>query len=194
MHRHWLLSSTFYGTWLPGDERGFVGRVRDARPDDPDSPFRFVHDVPGTPCDEDLPGLEQASAERMNGPPIYVARPHAEVLVAQFLETAKYRGWDVLAISIMVNHFHLVARVPGDPSPTKVLGDFKGYGSRALNTRFGRPASETWWTYGGSKRKLPDGRAVAAAIEYVLYKQYNPLVTWSPETGLVYGAPPRPVR
>jgi len=38
--RSWLLSNTFYGTWLPGDERGSVTSVRDARPDDPESAFR----------------------------------------------------------------------------------------------------------------------------------------------------------
>jgi len=28
----WLLTWTTYGTWLPGDERGFVGFIQDARP------------------------------------------------------------------------------------------------------------------------------------------------------------------
>jgi hypothetical protein len=29
MDRFWLLTWTTYGTWLPGDERGFVSEVRD---------------------------------------------------------------------------------------------------------------------------------------------------------------------
>ena len=131
MDRYWLLTSTFYGTWLPGDERGFVGRVRDARPDDPPSPFRFIHDMPGTPYDEGLAGLKGASADRMTGPPVFIDRSHAEVVLAQFQETARYRGWELLAVAIMANHVHLVVGVPGDPNPTKVLGDFKAYGSRA---------------------------------------------------------------
>jgi REP element-mobilizing transposase RayT len=185
MHRFWLLSSTFYGTWMPGDGRGFVGRVRDARTDDESSsPFRFVHDIPGTPCDADLSGLERASAERMTGPPIPVERPHAVVLTDQFRETAAYRRWDLLAAAVMVNHVHLVVGVLGDPDPTKILGDFKSYGSRALSARFGKPMSGTWWTYGGSKRKLPNAKAVADAVNYVLHKQYNPLLTWSPASGV----------
>jgi hypothetical protein len=67
--------------------------------------------------------------------------------------------------------------VPGDPDPTKVLGDFKSYGSRALTAQCGNPASDTWWTYGGSKRKLPNEAAVLAAIEYVR-SQHDPLVVW----------------
>ena len=63
----------------------------DERPDDPPATTRIEHDVPGTPYDEDLPGLERASAERMKGPPVYVEMVHAEILVAQFRETAAYR-------------------------------------------------------------------------------------------------------
>lgn len=180
MSRRWLLTSTFYGTWLPGDQRGFVGRVWDVRPDDPADANRVVHDVPGTPYDEDIPGLQRASAELMKGPPIYVEAEHAEILIRQFRETAAYRKWKILAVAVMANHIHLVVETPDDVDPTKVLGDFKAYGSRALTARFGKPKSGTWWTYNGSKRLLPDNQAVLDATSYVLYKQYKPLLTWSP--------------
>jgi len=66
-----------------------------------------------------------------------------------------------------------------------MLADFKAYASRALNRSFGKPPSDTWWTTNGSKRKLKDELALAAEIHYVLYKQPNPLVVWSPETGRI---------
>lgn len=179
MHHYWLLTSTFYGTWLPGDRRGFVGRVRDVRADEPPTEVRIEHDIPGTPYDEDMPGLERASAERMKGPPIFVEREHAEILLVQFRETASHRKWNLLAVAIMANHIHLIVRTPQDANPTKVLGDFKAYGSRALTARFGKPASGTWWTSRGSKRMLRDEMALMNAIVYVLHKQYNPLVVWS---------------
>jgi REP element-mobilizing transposase RayT len=180
MFRHWLLTSSFYGTWLPGDRRGFVGRVRDVRPEEPPDTARIEHDIPGTPYDEDMPGLERASAELMKGPPIYIELAHADLLLRQFRETAEFRRWPLLAVAIMTNHIHLVVRTPAEANPTKVLGDFKAYGSRPLTARYGKPASETWWTYSGSKRILPDERAVADAVYYVLYKQCKPLLTWAP--------------
>jgi len=67
MDRYWLLTSTTYGTWLPGDFRGFVSNVRDVGANDqgadaPRSPAREVrHNVPGTPYDADLPGLERSA-------------------------------------------------------------------------------------------------------------------------------------
>lgn len=129
-----------------------------------------------------MPGLYKSAESQLQCEPVLFQKNHARILLDQFQETAEYRGWALLATSIMANHFHLVVRVQGDPSPDKLLVDFKAYGTRALNREFGKLESETWWTSGGSKRKLPDEAAVRAAIHYVLHKQPNPLVTWFPES------------
>jgi REP element-mobilizing transposase RayT len=151
---------------------------------------RIVHNRPLTEYDADLPELRQAAEQQLRGPPVYLALPHAEALLVQFQETATHRGWTLRAVAIMFNHFHIVVGVTGDPSPSKVLGDFKSWGTRCLGRCFGAPKSETWWTERGSKRKLEDAQAVADAVHYVLYEQPHPLLTWSPETGLHHGPPP----
>jgi REP element-mobilizing transposase RayT len=191
MDRYWLLSNTCYATWLPGAARGFVGRVWEHRPFDPEEDPRVAHELLGTPYDEDMPGLERAAGELIKGPPIHLETAHAEIALAQFRETAGFRGWEIRAVAVMFNHFHIVVGVPGDPKPGKILGDFKSWATRALTKRFGPPLSGTWWTERGSKRRLKDTEALSGAVYYVLYDQPNPLVTWSPETGLHYGRPPR---
>jgi REP element-mobilizing transposase RayT len=98
-------------------------------------------------------------------------------VLQQFQETARYRKWELFAAAIMTNHVHLVVGVGGDSDPTKVLGDFKSYASRALNRASGNPGNGTWWTYAGSKRKLKDEAALAAAINY-LKSQQGALVIW----------------
>lgn len=192
MDRYWFLTNTTYGTWLPGSERGFVGHVWEHRTDEPPDDRRIIHNLPGTPYDEDIDGLHRRSRELMKGQPINFERTHAEVFWKQILETAEFRKWQILTVAIMYNHFHIVVGVIGDPQPGKILGDFKSWGTRALSREFGTPASETWWTERGSKRKLSNEAALLAAIHYVLYEQPNPLLTWSPETGLHFGYPPRP--
>jgi len=192
MERHWLLSNTCYGTWLPGSARGFIGRVWEHRPLDLEEAPRVAHDLPDTPYDEKIPGFEQAARERMKGPPVHLEASHAEILLTQFRETAGHRGWEIRAVAITFNHFHIVVGVPDDPEPSKILGDFKSWATRALSKYFGAPPSKIWWTERGSKRKLPTENALAAAIHYVLYDQPGPLLTWSPETGLHYGPPPKP--
>ena len=183
--RHWFLTNTTYGTWLPGDEHGSVTSVRDRRSTDIPSTVRFEHDLPGTPVEDEIPGLYEAAKEAMKGPPIYLDVEKAETVLAQFLETGGFRGWFPLAIAIMCNHWHMVVQVDGDPKPEKILADFKAYATRALNRKFGRPASETWWTSKGSKRKLSDDEALGNANNYVLYKQPDPLVVWSPKLGRI---------
>src|SRR4051812_10061034 len=108
MSRHWLLTSTFYGNWLPGDRRGFVSRVRDERSDDPETHVRLVHDLPGTLYDEDIRGLYQSAAENLKCPPICISLRHAGLLSAQFQETVACRCWVLHALTIMVDHVHWV--------------------------------------------------------------------------------------
>ena len=172
MDRYWLLTTTTYGTWLPGDARGFVGRIKDGP-----GP-RFERDMPGMPYEADLRGLWLASRQLMKGPAIWLKLSQAQALLAQFQETATHRGWLLLAVAVMVNHAHIVVGVPGDPDPEDILRDFKSYGSRALNRRWSKPINGTWWTESGSKRKLPNGEAVCDAIDYVVHRQWRPLVIW----------------
>jgi REP element-mobilizing transposase RayT len=171
MDRFWFLTSTTYGTWLPGDDRGSVTTVWNAP-----GP-RKRHNIPGTPCDESMPGLQASARAALKEAPIYFTRAQAEALLAQFQETAEYRGWLLLAVAIMANHCHILVGVRGDPEPDVILGNFKSYGSRALNRHWGKPACGTWWTEGGSKRKKVGKDAVHDAIQYTR-GQEHPLVIW----------------
>jgi REP element-mobilizing transposase RayT len=183
MSRHWLITSTTYGTWLPGDERGFVSTVRD--PSGPPTGPRVRHNQFGTPYDADMPELRESARKLLKAPSIFLDLAKAKVISAQFQETATYREWDMHGFSIMVNHFHVVVTASEEVPSTKILGDFKSYASRALNGRWGKPANGTWWTESGSRRPLPNEKALEDAIDYVLYRQPNPLVVWSKQLGIL---------
>jgi REP element-mobilizing transposase RayT len=172
--RFWLLTWTTYGTWLPGDERGFVSRMKEGP-----GP-RVEHDAVSTPYDADLPGLKRSSELTPKSPPVSLTRSQAEILFNQFQQTASVRRWSLLAVAIMARHIHLFVGVPGDPEPEGLLRDFKSYGSRALNRCWPKPASGTWWTESGSKRKKEAEAAIRAAIKYVR-DQPNPLIVWLAE-------------
>ena len=102
------------------------------------------------------------------------------IVQVQFEETARHRGYSIVVGAVMNNHVHLVVGVTGDPDPSDLLRDFKSYASRALNRRFGKPESGTWWTEQGSKRKVNDARHFEAVIVYVS-GQENPLAIWQGE-------------
>ena len=161
--RVWHLTWTCYGSRLPGDGRGFVGRVRERRADDSPAPRRS-HNRVGTEIDRAMPGLERSARAKMTEVPARLSATHAAALVEQFGETASFRGWRLLAVAVMADHVHLVVGVTGDPDPESLLRDFKAYGSRRLNGIGGR---RRWWTDGGSTRKKADRDAALGAVRYV---------------------------
>ena len=171
MDRYWFLTWTTYGQWLPGDPRGCVTRVRNS------GTPRIEHDQVGTPNDADIPELLKSAQIALKCPPVRLSSEQAAVLLTQFQETAAHRGWLLVAVGIMANHMHLVTGVPGDPDPEKILQTYKSYGSRSLNKSWTKPASETWWTESGSRRKLKDEAAIYTTIEYIRNQEY-PLLIW----------------
>ena len=136
---------------------------------------RIAHDQPQTPVVAPIPGLHASAEKRLACPPVRLLEEHAVILIEQFEQTAAHRSWGLKAAAIMANHIHLVVGVIGDPEPDTLLRDFKSYGSRALNRNWPTPASGTWWTASGSRRKLADEAALRAAIEYV-QSQEHPLI------------------
>ena len=177
MDRYWLITSTTYGTWLPGDRRGFVSPVR------AEDGGLETHNIPGTPCETDLPRLARSARRHLRGRPVRFTRDQAATLLAQFRETAEYRQWELVAAAVMPTHFHVVVGVSGDPDPSGMLRDLKSYGSRALNAHRQCGHDGKWWSESGSKRKLPDAEAVRAAVRYVRGQQ-GALVVWQqPESG-----------
>ena len=170
--RFWLLTWTTYGTWLPGDKRGFVSPVSDAT-----LGKRAKHNIIETPYDADVPQLRKEATANLKCAPIYLNLTQAEAIFDQLQETAAHRKWLLLATAIMRNHVHVVVGVPSDTDPENILRDFKAYASRRLNKDCPKPASETWWTASGSKRKLPNDQAIIDAAAYVR-DQSSPLVLW----------------
>ena len=171
MDRYWLITWTCYGTWLPGDARGFVSYVEV-------DGGRTIHNVPGTPFDADMPNMKAFAQSIMKGPPVRLDERDADSLIEQYQETSRIRGWELQAASVMFNHTHVVVGVPGDPDPKRILETLKSWATRAVKKRQPLPPNGTFWTVNGSKRKLKNDDAVRDGVVYVVRKQPNPLAIW----------------
>ena len=88
----------------------------------------------------------------------------ADTLVEQFRETAEFRRRALQAVAVMHDPVHIVVGAGDELDAAKALGDFKSWGTRTPARRFVEPGSQTWWTERGAKRRLPDERAIAAAV------------------------------
>ncbi|MCE9528367.1 MAG: transposase, partial [Planctomycetales bacterium] len=155
MDRYWLLTWTTYGTWLPGDARGFVSAVDDG------TGGTVIHNISGTPFDADWHHLREYAKSRLDGGPVLLDSKEASIIADQLHETARHRGWQLTSIAIMRNHIHVVVGVAGDPPPETLLRDFKSYASRALNQALGFKAKR--WTESGSRRRLKTDDAILSA-------------------------------
>jgi REP element-mobilizing transposase RayT len=166
--RYAIVTSTTYGTWLPGSNRGFVCNVIDAAGN------REIHNDYGTPCDADLPGLLMYAKSQMKSETIIFNIEQAETILAQWhKETAKLH-WHLFVVAIMNNHFHLVVAAPSEIDKEDFLRTFKSRASFALNKKYGK---QTWWTTSGSVQYSFDEQAHRARIEYVR-NQKNKLLLW----------------
>jgi REP element-mobilizing transposase RayT len=180
--RYWFFTWRTYGTWLPGED-GFVGFYRRLTGE------RIIDHVIDGDFADPMPALAAHARGLLKSEPILLDLPRAETLLTQFHETATYRGWQIDAVAILTTHAHIVFGVPGDPDPSRMLGDWKSYGSRALNRRFGRQPE--WWAERGSKRRLKTALSRWGAIRYVR-DQENPLLVWLSDdaTAILADLPP----
>ena len=155
-----LVTSTTYGKWLPGDERGFVDGSE--------------QNLYGTPCRKNEPELKRHAKDRMKDEPVFLNREQAETVLAQWQKEVRKLGWHLFVVAVMSNHFHLVVAAPRDVDKAALLNRFKTRASFALNKQYGK---RTWWTSSGSVRFSFDEPALQARINYVK-NQENPLVLW----------------
>lgn len=146
----YFLTWTSYGTWLPGDARGFV--------DDEHNQFA-------------TPYLEGSSAVREQA--LLMLKEPAFVLSAldrcdvedQIRDTCALRKWAIHALNVRTNHVHVVVAA-SHPAPQHVAGLLKSWGTRRLKASGRHPGRTRFWTNQGSNRYLFDDVSLAAAIAY----------------------------
>jgi REP element-mobilizing transposase RayT len=146
-----------YGTWLPGDERGWVEYHRGWQ--FPDPVRRLEASAIMT---EDACRLDPQQREAVH---------------QQIAETCRHRGWQLHAVNCRTNHLHVVVTAPVDPKV--VRSQLKAWCTRKLKSLAGAldPAAtvrENWWAERGSQRYLNDEVSLEAAIIYVRDGQDGP--------------------
>jgi REP element-mobilizing transposase RayT len=100
-----------YGTWLPGDTRGWVE-------------YRHGWQLPD-------PVRELEAAARMTEDACRLNAQQREAVQQQIAETCGRRGWHLHAVNCRSNHVHVVVSA-GDTPPKKIRTDLKAWATRCL--------------------------------------------------------------
>jgi REP element-mobilizing transposase RayT len=146
----YFLTWTTYGTWLPGDARGWVNR----------------HDKDGQVVSSGNSALESHARNLMPEPPVVLDPLMRQAADAAMRHACIEFGWMIHALEVRSNHVHIVLTA-NDASPGKAMGSLKVRGTQSLNALLPGTNREHWWTRDGSKRLLTSPAAVQGAIEYV---------------------------
>ncbi len=154
----YFLTWTTYGTWLPGDERGWTK----------------WHGGPQLPSEP----LRQYSTAKMVESAITLDPPQRELVDATIRRHCEIRQWSLHALNVRTNHVHVVVTA-NDYSPETVVEQFKAWCTRQLKASLASgnnsvKVRQHWWTEGSSRRTIKRESDVATAIEYVLEAQDRP--------------------
>ena len=133
-----MVTTTSYGSWLPGDLRGYVqdGRILPANP-----------------------ALLNHSKSIMSGSPVYFGERHQVALFAAMQDAAREFGYTLADCSVESWHLHWLVAHGYDAVPTMV-GRLKNRMRQALNV--GRI-----WTEGYYARCLFTDRDIEEARRYI---------------------------
>ena len=139
-----------YGTWLPGDERGWV---------------EYHH---GWQLPDPVQKLEAAA--KMTEDACRLTAKERDAVHEQIAETCRCRGWTLHVVNCRTNHLHVVVTAPVPPN--LVRSQLKAWCTRKLKTlaRSRGPSHkvrENWWAERGSQRYINDEAGLEAAILYV---------------------------
>ena len=146
---------TTYGTWLPGDARGWVQKG---------NPFIQHAD----------PALEQRARKQMREDAIALSDAQRSLIEHTIREHCRIRRWPLHALNVRSSHIHIV--VSADRDAREVMKQLKAWCSRRLSdaerldTRaVARGAGRRrWFTEGGRMKLIDDDTYFEIAVRYVL--------------------------
>jgi REP element-mobilizing transposase RayT len=152
----YFLTWTTYGSWLPGDDRGWSEKPGIFR-----SPS---------------PGIRRAAEQCLTEPILTLDLEQRQIVEETIRAHCIIRKWQLHAVNARTQHVHVVLTAPGR-DPEDVLDQLKAWCTRKLKAQERRTASEAsqirqnWWTQRGSKRRLNNQGSLENAIRYVLEDQ-----------------------
>jgi len=148
---------TTYGTWLPGDARGWVKRR-----------------VWGIQAPDQ--NVEQ-QAKTLMAESAVLLTPDQRALVEQTIaDHCRIRGWTLHAVNARTNHVHVV--VTADRDHDDVRDQFKAWCSQRLSDQAGlrqrvakKAGRRHWFTEGGDTELIDSEEYLQSAITYVTERQ-----------------------
>ena len=145
----YFITWTTYGTWLPGDARG----------------WRKTGNGNMLP----QPRLAEWCRNRLSEQPVVLTLAQRLKVETVCQAHAGIRGWILHAVQARSNHVHLV--VTADKAPKTVRDQFKANATRVLREAPDAITNKTVWTQGGDCEVIDGEENLERVVQYVLEAQ-----------------------
>ena len=157
----YFLTWKTYGTWLPGDQRGWVA-------------YRRGMQIPD-------PVREKTAAARLTESPCYLAELERALVEKTIRDHCGVRKWTLYAVNCRSNHVHVV--VAGNCHPKSIREQLKAWCTRKLKeleecrrkdasvSKKLEQIRQNWWAERGSGYFINDEQGLQAVVFYVEHAQ-----------------------
>lgn len=144
-----FITWTTYGTWLPGDSRGWRKWKKGEQ--------------------QPQPLLEAWCRDRMKEKPVLLNATQREAVEKAIRDHAAIRGWELHGVSVRSNHVHVA--VTAAAPPKRVRDQFKANGTTALRRIPNPIRNEKVWTKGGDIQFIDTDDDLAHVVIYIVEAQ-----------------------
>lgn len=155
----YFLTFSTYGSHLPGNEQVSTSRRQNGILDPRIGP---------------RPGLEAKMRELMRHRAVILDRRMRTEVESAIRERCVFRGWILHALNVRTNHVHVVVSAE-DEAPERVLQQLKGRATRYLRDAGLCGPDAPVWARHGSTRMVWDEAGLTEVVDYVLFRQGEPL-------------------
>jgi REP element-mobilizing transposase RayT len=139
----YMATWTTYGTWLPGDERGYVNNKGQTLRGEK--------------------GILRKNQKRQKTPTVKLNRQEKKMAEEVIFDEAKRIEHKIIALAVCTNHVHLLAK-PHQQSIEDIIGRYKSITTRAF-WEYGRKGKI--WTRGFDKQFCFTTKELTARTKYV---------------------------
>jgi REP element-mobilizing transposase RayT len=146
-----FLTWATYGTWLPGDSRGWTE-------------YKEGWQLPSAIQELEAAALMTEDACRLS-------KEQRLAVERQINETCRFRGWQLHGVNCRSNHIHVVVSA-ANTKPKRIRIALKGWATRRLRRLLS--LRKKWWGERGSIRWLYSEEDLQSATDYTLDGQDGP--------------------
>ena len=155
-----FITWTTYGSWLPGDSRGWMKWKKGQQ--------------------QPQPELEDWCRGRMKEKAVLLSQEHRDVVEEVVRKHAAHRGWELHAVSARSNHIHVAVTVIPNTGNRgyriaegvkRVRDQFKANATRVLRQGESPIRNEKVWTKGGDIQFIDTTEDLEQVVVYILDAQ-----------------------